>query len=163
MNVDLDESEDESKLKPKLTADQDDQEEDEQAEEDDEDDEDDEALGAFDKQTDDEKDAIYRSQPFGDAAEEDGKGDYTEDDESEEEEDGSDNELPSDLSGEEEGPDTLDGLNSFVEQLASADRKRKGAGNGDLEGEVSRKRRVLPVVPGPALGDGGDLGLRNSM
>jgi hypothetical protein len=73
--------------------------------------------------------------------------DHEEDDEEDEEEEGSEAELPSDLS-EDEGPDTLEGLDSFVDELDAADRKKRDM--KAVKAEVGKtKRRVLPVSSGP--------------
>lgn len=95
--------------------------------------------------------------------EDEGSDDDGEDDESEDGEDeveGSDLDLPSDLSDDEADPDTLDGLDAFVDKLAETDKKRKATVD---DAEPAKKRRVLPVVSGPALGDANDLGLKSSM
>jgi len=80
--------------------------------------------------------------------EEEEEDDEEDDDEDEEEEDeGSEPELPSDLS-DEEGPDTLEGLDSFVDELDAADRKKRDL--KAVKAEVGKtKRRVLPVSSGP--------------
>ena len=77
------------------------------------------------------------------------------------EDDDSEVELPSDLSDEDDEPDHLDGLDAFVDQLASADKKRKTTIEG-INDTATKKRRVLPVISGPGLTDSGALGLRNS-
>ncbi len=81
------------------------------------------------------------------------------DDEDDEDGDESDLVLPSDLSEDEADPDTLDGLDAFVEKLAEGDKKRKSA---QEIVEQPKKRRVLPVVSAPALGNANDLGLKSS-
>jgi hypothetical protein len=67
------------------------------------------------------------------------------DDDDEEDEEMSEAELPSDLSDDE--PDTLEGLDSFVDELDAADRKRRA--DKGIKAEVAKtKRRVLPVSSG---------------
>jgi hypothetical protein len=77
--------------------------------------------------------------------------DEEEDDEDEDEDDDEDEEseaeLPSDLS-EDEGPDTLEGLDSFVDELDAADRKKRDMKAVKAEAGKT-KRRVLPVSSGP--------------
>jgi hypothetical protein len=69
------------------------------------------------------------------------------DDDDDDEEEGSEAELPSDLS-DDEGPDTLEGLDSFVDELDAADRKKRDM--KAVKAEVGKtKRRVLPVSSGP--------------
>ncbi|ORY32074.1 Utp14 protein-domain-containing protein [Naematelia encephala] len=68
-------------------------------------------------------------------------------------------ELPSDLSGDEDDDELAD-LDSFVDQLASSDKKRKVGAEEDSGKE--KKRRVLPVVSGPNVRDGGDLGIKSN-
>jgi U3 small nucleolar RNA-associated protein 14 len=87
--------------------------------------------------------------------------DGTEEEDEEDDEDPSDVDLPSDLSEDEEGPDTLDGLDAFVDQLAAGDKKRKATVD-DESGVEGKKRRVLPVVSGPALAGASEHGLRSS-
>lgn len=91
--------------------------------------------------------------------------DEDEDDEDEEDEeeddDDSDPELPSDLSDDDEDDD-LDGLDSFVDKLTSADKKRKADEEEEEVVDTGKKRRVLPVVSAPGLSDGGDLALKSS-
>ncbi|KAK8870029.1 hypothetical protein IAR55_000599 [Kwoniella newhampshirensis] len=93
----------------------------------------------------------------GDSEEEEEDNEDYDDDEDVED---SDVELPSDLSDEED-PDTLADLDAFVDQLASADKKRK-AGDEEPVQDASKKRRVLPVVSGPGLQEGGDMALRSN-
>ena len=83
-----------------------------------------------------------------------------EDESADENDDGSDVELPSDLSEDEFEPDTLDGLDAFVEQLTEGDKKRKSV--PEESEPTQKKRRVLPVTAGPALGEGNDFGLKSS-
>ncbi|TXT09160.1 hypothetical protein VHUM_02634 [Vanrija humicola] len=83
-----------------------------------------------------------------------------EDDEDDEDDDNSDPELPSDLSDDDEDDD-LDGLDSFVDKLASADKKRKADEEETEVVDKGKKRRVLPVVSAPGLSDGGDLALKS--
>ena len=73
--------------------------------------------------------------------------DDDEDEEDEDEEEGSEAELPSDLS-DDEGPDTLEGLDSFVDELDAADRKKRDLKAVKAEAGKT-KRRVLPVSSGP--------------
>ncbi|WWC85210.1 uncharacterized protein L201_000069 [Kwoniella dendrophila CBS 6074] len=144
LTVNLDESEDDTSSKAKGKGKQITEEEfsSEDGEEDGEEDDDEEDNSDEDLEVDD------------DDQEED------EDDEDEEDED-SDMELPSDLSDDEEDPDNLDGLDAFVDSIASADKKRK-AGAEDKVEEVAKKRRVLPVVSGPNLKENGELGLKSN-
>jgi hypothetical protein len=146
--VNLDESEDEAptsskapKGKQSVSEDEEDDEEDSEDEDDDEEefagfgDEDDQmSQGESDDEEDDDDDAAEISDP----------------------------ELPSDLSDEESNGD-LDELDAFVDQIASEDKKRKTQLGGEEEADTSskKKRRVLPVVPGPAVSDGSGLGLRS--
>jgi len=70
--------------------------------------------------------------------------DENEDDEEDDgdEDEGSEAELPSDLSDDE--PDTLEGLDSFVDELDAADQKKRA--DKGVKAEVAKtKRRVLPV------------------
>jgi len=73
--------------------------------------------------------------------------DEEDEDEDDEEEEGSEAELPSDLS-DDEGPDTLEGLGSFVDELDAADRKKRDLKAVKAEAGKT-KRRVLPVSSGP--------------
>ncbi|WVW83447.1 hypothetical protein I302_105468 [Kwoniella bestiolae CBS 10118] len=119
----------------------------------DEDDEDDEEISDEDDELDEDEDEDEKM-----AAE--SENDDEEDDSEEDEEEGSNLELPFD--SEDEDSENLDGLDAFVDSLASADKKRKAGGEeGDAE-EGSKKRRVLPVVSGPGLKDNGDLALKNN-
>ncbi|OCF31506.1 U3 small nucleolar RNA-associated protein 14 [Kwoniella heveanensis BCC8398] len=90
--------------------------------------------------------------------------DEDEDEDEEEEDEDSDLELPSDLSEDEDeaDDDALAGLDAFVDQLASADKKKRKASAEDKSGEGIKKRRVLPVVAGPGLKENGDLALKNN-
>ena len=70
--------------------------------------------------------------------------DENEDDEEDDgdEDEGSEAELPSDLSDDE--PDTLEGLDFFVDELDAADQKKRA--DKGVKAEVAKtKRRVLPV------------------
>ncbi|CAK9781527.1 Utp14-domain-containing protein [Cutaneotrichosporon oleaginosum] len=78
-----------------------------------------------------------------------------EDDDDDEEVFDEDPELPSDLSDDDEDAG-LDGLDAFVDSLASADKKRKA----DTGEPAAKKRRVLPVQAAPGVGDG-DLALKS--
>jgi U3 small nucleolar RNA-associated protein 14 len=80
-------------------------------------------------------------------------------DEDEDEGEASDVEFPSDLSDSDEDPAALDDLDAFVDQLAAKDKKRKTVGTAP-EGKERKRRRVLPVVSGPALRDD-DLSLKS--
>ena len=124
MTVDLDETDDEAPAKKTKVAEEDEESEDEfAADRREASDEDDEEL---DEENDDEED---------------------DEDDEEDEEEGSEAELPSDLS-EDEGPDTLEGLDSFVDELDAADRKKRDM--KAVKAEVGKtKRRVLPVSSGP--------------
>jgi U3 small nucleolar RNA-associated protein 14 len=111
-----------------------------------EDEEDDEELDVEDLKESEDEFAAERD----DAAlnSEDDEADEDEDDEEEEDDDEeeSEAELPSD-SEDDELPDTLEGLDSFVDELDAADRKRRQ----DLgtKAEITKtKRRVLPVSSG---------------
>lgn len=109
--------------------------------------------------SEDEDDAEEEFAGFGDEDDQMSQG------ESDDEDDGaeiSDPELPSDLSDEESDGD-LDELDAFVDQIASEDKKRKTQLGEEEEADTSsqKKRRVLPVVPGPAVTDGSGLGLRS--
>lgn len=135
--MNLDESEDEEQQQASMSDEDEDDDEDEDEDDDDEDDDEEMSAGG----------------DLG-AVEEDVEGEE-EDEDSEED---SDLELPSDLSADEDEPDTLDGLDAFVSKLADGDKKRKSVVE---TAETAKKRRVLPVVSGPALGDGNDLGLKS--
>jgi len=76
-----------------------------------------------------------------------GEDEDEEDNDEEDDEEGSDAELPSDLS-DDEGPDTLEGLDSFVDELDAADRKKRVMKAVKAEAGKT-KRRVLPVSSGP--------------
>lgn len=71
-----------------------------------------------------------------------------------------DPELPSDLSDEDDSDDEMDGLDAFADSLATADQKKRKADSNDDE-DKGKKRRVLPVMSAPGLGDGGDLALKS--
>jgi len=120
MTVDLDETDDEAPAKKAKVA-EDEESEDEFAAD---------REGASDEEDEDD-----------DEDEED------EDEEDEDEEEGSEAELPSDLS-DDEGPDTLEGLDSFVDELDAADRKKRDLKAVKAEAGKT-KRRVLPVSSGP--------------
>lgn len=121
MTVDLDETDDEAPAKNAKVAEEDEESEDE--------------FAADREEASDEDDE--------DVDEEDDN----DDDEDENEDEGSEAELPSDLS-EDEGPDTLEGLDSFVDELDAADRKKRDM--KPVKAEVGKtKRRVLPVSSGP--------------
>jgi U3 small nucleolar RNA-associated protein 14 len=128
MTVDLDETDDEAPAKKSKVAEDDEESEDEfAADREEASDEDDEDVEEEDDEEQDEED------------------DDEEDEEDEEE--GSDAELPSDLS-DDEGPDTLEGLDSFVDELDAADRKKRDL--KAVKAEIGKtKRRVLPVSSGP--------------
>lgn len=79
------------------------------------------------------------------------------DDEDEEEMFDEDPELPSDLSDDDNDDADLDGLDAFVDKLTSADKKRKA----EDEPVAGKKRRVLPVMSAPGVGEG-DLALKSS-
>jgi len=87
--------------------------------------------------------AVDREQAI--LSEDDDEEDDDEDEEDEDEDDddeGSEAELPSDLSDDE--PDTLEGLDSFVDELDAADQKKRA--DKGVKAEVAKtKRRVLPV------------------
>jgi hypothetical protein len=123
MTVDLDETDDEAPAKKTKVAEEDEESEDEfAADREEASDEDDEDVEEGDDDEDDEEDE-------------------------EDEEEGSEAELPSDLS-DDEGPDTLEGLDSFVDELDAADRKKRDM--KAVKAEVGKtKRRVLPVSSGP--------------
>jgi hypothetical protein len=122
MTVDLDETDDEAPAKKTKVAKEDEESEDE--------------FAADREEASDEDDE--------DVEEED---DEEDDEDEEDEEEGSEAELPSDLS-EDEGPDTLEGLDSFVDELDAADRKKRDM--KAVKAEVGKtKRRVLPVSSGP--------------
>jgi len=131
MTVDLDETDDEvaapvKKGKAKVTV------------EEEEDDVEEESEDEF---------AADREELGSDEDEEEDEEEEEEDEEDEEEEEGSEAELPSDLS-DDEGPDTLEGLDSFVDELDAADRKKREMKG--VKAEVGKtKRRVLPVTSGP--------------
>ena len=121
MTVDLDETDDEAPAKNAKVAEEDEESEDEFAADREE------ASDEDDDDVDEEVD--------------------NDDDEDENEDEGSEAELPSDLS-EDEGPDTLEGLDSFVDELDAADRKKRDM--KAVKAEVGKtKRRVLPVSSGP--------------
>jgi len=126
MTVDLDETDDETPAKKTKVAEEDEESEDEfEADREEASGEDDEDVDEGDDDDDEEDD----------------------EDEDDEEEEGSEAELPSDLSGDE-GPDTLEGLDSFVDELDAADRKKRDM--KAVKAEVGKtKRRVLPVSSGP--------------
>lgn len=107
-----------------------------------------EAIGGQPFGDADDQDDVERGQPFGTV--ENDEEEEEEEAEEEEEDEGSEVALPSDLSADEDEPDELDGLDSFVEQLASADKKRKGGGEEVSREEAAKKRRVLPVGQGTA-------------
>ena len=70
--------------------------------------------------------------------------------------------LPSDLGDDADDdldPDTLDGLDAFVDRLASTDKKSR---IGEVESVPERrtKRVILPTISGPALDDN-DLKLKS--
>jgi hypothetical protein len=96
-----------------------------------------------------------------DEEDEDGDEDEDEDEDEDDEEDDEvfdeDPELPSDLSDDEED-EGLDGLDAFVDSLATADKKKRKA---DSDEPATKKRRVLPVQAAPGVGDG-DLALKSS-
>jgi U3 small nucleolar RNA-associated protein 14 len=149
--VNLDESEDEAAtsskaLKGKQSVSEDEEDDDEDEEDSEDEDDDEEEFAGFG----DEDDQMSQGES---------------DDEEDHEDDAaeiSDPELPSDLSDEESNGD-LDELDAFVDQIASEDKKRKTQLGGEEEADTSikKKRRVLPVVPGPAVSDGSGLGLRS--
>jgi U3 small nucleolar RNA-associated protein 14 len=121
MTVDLDETDDEAPAKKAKVAEEDEESEDEFAA--DREDASDEDVDEEEEEEDDEED------------------------EDQDEEEGSEAELPSDLS-DDEGPDTLEGLDSFVDELDAADRKKRDM--KAVKAEVGKtKRRVLPVSSGP--------------
>lgn len=67
-----------------------------------------------------------------------------EDEDDDDDEEPSDAELPSDLSDDDDEPDTLNGLDSFVDQLDAAQRKTRE--DKSVVAEAAKtKRRVLPV------------------
>ncbi|WWC69729.1 uncharacterized protein I206_103672 [Kwoniella pini CBS 10737] len=116
---------------------------------------DEEDFGSEDGDEDDDDDDDEDQDEDDDEEEEDN-------DEDEEPEEESDLELPSDLSeDDEEDPENLNGLDAFVDSLATADKKRKAGEDGDTE-KLEKKRRVLPVVSGPGLRENGDLALKNN-
>ncbi|WVQ98454.1 hypothetical protein IAU59_005578 [Kwoniella sp. CBS 9459] len=180
LTVNLDESEDEAaepmtKAKGKKPAkaptpaddeEDDDEEEDDEDEVDEDEDEefeisgdDDEAVSIGEGSEDREDEELD-----GDVHDDDEDGDEEEDEDEDEDENG-DLELPSDLSDDEdeEDDDALAGLDAFVDQLASADQKKRKAGTEDKgAAEGAKKRRVLPVVSGPGLKENGDLALKNN-
>ncbi|WVR04957.1 hypothetical protein IAU60_001969 [Kwoniella sp. DSM 27419] len=107
------------------------------------------------------------SEGEGSDEEEDSDDDDEEDDEDDDEdeddsgdEDG-DLELPSDVS-DDDNDEALDGLDAFVDQLATADKKRKAGAEGDKADQAGKKRRVLPVVSGPGLTENNDHALKNN-
>ena len=129
MTVDLDETDDEAPAKKTKVAEEDEESEDEFAADREE------ASGEDDEDVDEDDEDL----------EEDDDDDDEDDEEGEEE--GSEAELPSDLS-DDEGPDTLEGLDSFVDELDAADRKKRDM--KAVKAEVGKtKRRVLPVSSGP--------------
>ena len=65
-------------------------------------------------------------------------------DDDDDDDDNDDLGIPSDLSDEHE-PELLDDLDSFVEQLSAADKKRKIPIDGREVTEAPTKRRILPV------------------
>jgi hypothetical protein len=166
--VNLDESEDEEPVKskskskalaPTPAAVHFDDEDDEEDEEDDLDEEDEEELNDDDDESEGDLDDDEDLEDFEvDDLEVDGE-DSMEEEDSADDNDGSDVELPSDLSDDEEDPDTLDGLDAFVDKLTEGDKKRKSVPENE---PTQKKRRVLPVNAGPALGDGNDFGLKSS-
>ena len=85
---------------------------------------------------------------------EDEEEDEDDEDDDEDDEDIAEPDLPSDLSDDEDDAE-LDDLDAFVDQLASQDAKKRKVNFEDKEPvESGKKRRVLPVASGPAVGDG---------
>jgi hypothetical protein len=127
MTVDLDETDDEAPVPAKKGK--------KVIEEEEEDDDEDE-------ESEDEFAADREEAGSDEVDDEDEDGDEDEDDDEEDEEE-SEAELPSDLS-DDEGPDTLAGLDSFVDELDAADRQKRDM--KAVKAEVGKtKRRVLPV------------------
>ncbi|WWC61424.1 uncharacterized protein I303_104008 [Kwoniella dejecticola CBS 10117] len=153
LTVNLDESEGENELKDKgkgkkLKKEPSPIEEDDEVSDDDELDLDDEGSDEEDENDDDEAEDDQEVQDE----------DEDEDDDDEDEDEESDSGLSED---EEEAGESIDGLDAFVDSLASADKKRKAGSENDVE-KSDKKRRILPVVSGPGLKENGDLALKNN-
>jgi U3 small nucleolar RNA-associated protein 14 len=104
------------------------------------------------------KTAFKSAFPEEEDGEEDEEDEEMDEDESEDDETfDEDPELPSDLS--DDSDDEMDGLESFVDELTNADKKRK-AGDDDTAA-TGKKRRVLPVMSAPGLSDGSELALKS--
>lgn len=118
-----------------------------------EDDEDEDEQDLEDEELDGESEdefAVDRAGQVGGDSDDDKEMDASddEDEEDENDEDPSEAELPSDLSDDEDQSDTLNGLDTFVDQLNAADQKKRQTKN--VKAEVAKtKRRVLPVSSGP--------------
>ncbi|WVQ77929.1 hypothetical protein IAT38_000009 [Cryptococcus sp. DSM 104549] len=145
LTVNLDESEDEAPKKKgkKVAKAPSPVSEEEESDDEELDDEDVEMSGSDGEEDDDGED---------DDEEEEAEDDEDAGEDSSDEEDSDDEDLELDLSEDDADPDSLAGLDAFVDSLASGDKKRKAS--EDDEAAEAKKRRVLPVVAGLAIRDG---------